>query len=212
MPRRLQPGIWLLDEPLIISGLWEILHHVSLGFFHSTAFNQRLQLSLTHSQYIHLCAFTFGSFFYLRNCHIQHYEVFGQIFLFFFPSLVLYNFLFPIFFFFTFVHLKVKYHQTKAKQQPALGQKPRESSNLQLSAWSKGRDYCHLNPLPLCNFHHFLLLCSLVYYKPRRQSRGLTWREARLILLGNYVIFQGNVHLAVDKIKSNKTNFRSDII
>lgn len=128
------------------------------------------------------------------------------------PSLVLYNFLFPIFFFFTFVHLKVKYHQTKAKQQPALGQEPRESSNLQLSAWSKGRDYCHLNPLPPCNFHHFLLLCSLVYYKPRHQSRGLTWREAHLILLGNYVIFQGNVHLAVDKIKSNKTNFRSDII
>lgn len=46
---------------------------------------------------------------------------------FFFPT-VLHNCLFPVIFYLFPLKDKVKYHQSKAEQQPTAGQEPRESS------------------------------------------------------------------------------------
>lgn len=134
---RLQPGTWLLDDLCMISGLWEILHQVSLAFSHSRLFKQRLHYpSLPPSQPVCICAplsvcihpwkevFSTGEFAVSNNIRCLHRSVFPP---------VLNNFLFPIIYYLCPLQGKVKCYQTKAQEQPALGQEPRESSNLQLS-------------------------------------------------------------------------------
>lgn len=91
----LQPGACLLAEPRIISELWEVLHCLSSAF-PLTTFNQNLQLSLTHSQYLHPCISTLGrSFFSVIPNNMRYLDT--DPFFFFFSRSILHSFPYNLF-------------------------------------------------------------------------------------------------------------------